>query len=49
VEDDTSASGLITIADASANKAREDYILNFDYLYSSGTITDEQYSAIEDY
>ncbi len=49
VEDDTSPSGLITIADVSANKAREDYILNFDYLYNIGTISQEQYEAIGDY
>lgn len=49
LEDNTSPSGLITIADASANKLREDYILNFDYLHSIGTITDEQYKAIEVY
>ena len=49
VEDDTSPSGLITIADVAANKSREDYILNFDYLYSIGTISQEQYDAIADY
>lgn len=49
IEDDTSPSGLITIADVAANKSREDYILNFDYLYSIGTISQEQYDAIADY
>ena len=49
IEDATSPSGLITIADVSANKLREDYILNFDYLYSIGTISQEQYDAIADY
>ena len=49
VEDNTSPSGLITIADVAANKMREDYILNFDYLYSIGTITEEQYNYIADY
>lgn len=49
IEDDTSPSGLITIADVTANKTREDYILNFDYLYKIGTISQEQYNAIEDY
>ena len=49
IEDSTSPSGLITIADVAANKMREDYILNFDYLYSIGTITQEQYDAIADY
>ena len=49
MEDNTSPSGLITIADVAANKMREDYILNFDYLYSIGTITQEQYDYIADY
>lgn len=49
LEDDTSPSGLLTIADVSANKSKEDYILNFDYLHNIGTISDEQYFAIEDY
>lgn len=49
VESDSSPSGLITIADVAANRSREDYILNFDYLYSIGTITEEQYNAIPDY
>lgn len=49
VESDSSPSGLITIADVAANKSREDYILNFDYLYSIGTISQEQYDAIADY
>lgn len=39
----------ISIVDVSANKSKEDYILNFDYLYSIGTISQEQYDAIEDY
>lgn len=49
LEDDTSASGLLTIADASANRSGEDYILNFDYLYSIGAITQEQYNLIPQY
>lgn len=49
IEDDSTASGLVTIADVSANKAREDYILNFDYLYEIGTISQEQYDAVADY
>lgn len=49
LEDTSSSSGLITIADVPANKAREDYILNFDYLYSIGTITQQQYDYIADY
>lgn len=49
IEDDSTGSGLVTIADVSANKSREDYILNFDYLYEIGTISQEQYTAVADY
>ncbi len=49
VEDEDSASGLVTIADVSSNKSREDYILNFDYLYQIGSITSEQYTAVQTY
>lgn len=49
IENESMPSGLITIADAGANRSKEDYVLNFDYLYSIGTITQEQYDAIADY
>lgn len=49
LEDDNTSSGLITIADVSANRSREDYILNFDYLYEIGTITQEQYDEVQVY
>ena len=49
VENEFSPSGLVTIADASANKTGEDYILNFDYLYSIGTISQDQYDEIKEY
>lgn len=49
MESDVSTSGLITIADATPNKLKEDYILNFDYLYKIGTISQEQYDTIADY
>lgn len=39
----------ITIMDVDANKSREDYLLNFDYLYEVGAITEEQHDAIEEY
>jgi hypothetical protein len=39
----------ISIVDVSANELKEDYILNFDYLYEIGTITQEQYDEIEIY
>lgn len=49
VENSFSDSNLSTIATAAANKAGEDYLLNFDYLYSIGTISKEQYEEIEVY
>ena len=39
----------ITIMDVDANKSKEDYLLNFDYLYKIGAITQEQYDEIENY
>ena len=39
----------ITIMNVEANKSKEDYILNFDYLHNMHTITDEQYNAISQY
>lgn len=47
--DSNTESGLATIADAAANKSQEDYLLNFDYLYSIGTISQGQYDAVEPY
>lgn len=41
--------GIISIMDCSANKMREDYILNFDYLHDIGTISDEQYAAVSEF
>lgn len=39
--------GQISISESDANKSLEDYILNFDYLYQIGTISEEQYAEIE--
>jgi len=41
VEDDTIATGMLTIIDTEANNSGEDYLLNFDYLYKIGTISEE--------
>lgn len=49
IEDDSISNGYITIADASANRSGEDYIFNFDYLYQTGAITEEQYQAVDLY
>lgn len=39
-------SGQINIADCSANKTKEDYLLNFDYLHTIGAVTDEQMDEV---
>lgn len=48
-EGQETGSDIVTIMDVGANKSKEDYLLNFDYLYKIGTITEEQYEAIEPY
>jgi len=35
--------------DSDANKTKEDYILNFDYMHKIGGITDEQYAAVAEF
>jgi hypothetical protein len=40
-EDESSATGQISIIDTSANPTGEDYVMKFDYLHSIGTISDE--------
>ena len=49
LDDDIGQEGSVTIATTSANRTREDYILNFDYLYMTGSISEEQYKDIESY
>ena len=49
VDSEATGSDVVTIMDVDANKSKEDYLLNFDYLYKIGTITQEQYDAIEIY
>jgi len=46
VNSDTSRDGFITILDTAANKSGEDYLLNFDYMHTVGSITDEQYNGV---
>ena len=48
IQDDGSDIPL-TIMNADANKSKEDYILNFDYLYELGIISKEQYEEIDKY
>ena len=49
VSDEQSISGVTTILDVEANRSKEDYVLDFNYLYSIGAITDEQYQDIDAY
>lgn len=46
---DSFSTGYANIMDAAANKSGEDYLLNFAYLYSIGTITEQQYTEVENY
>lgn len=48
-EGQETGSDRVTIMDVGANRSGEDYLLNFDYLYKIGTITQEQYDAIGPY
>lgn len=41
--------GEIYLSDSDANKTLENYLMNFDYLYDIGTITQEQYDEIAAY
>ena len=49
VEDNTSDSNLISIMNVEANRSREDYLLNFDYMYETQTISKEQYDEVIEY
>lgn len=49
IENDTTLLGEDSIVYTKANKTGENYILDFDYLHSIKTITDEQYEEVEKY
>lgn len=49
VSDNTIYSGYHSIMNVEANRTREKYILNFDYMRDIGTITEEQYNSITPY
>lgn len=49
IEDNNSATGIISIADADANLMGEDYILNFDYLRAVGSLAEDQYEYIDEF
>lgn len=44
-----SDSNLVTIMNVPANKSKEDYLLNFEYLHDIETISEEQYQEIDVY
>jgi len=41
IENAESETGVVTIMDNPINPTKEDYLLNFDYLYAINTISDE--------
>ena len=41
--------GSNSISLSNANKTKEDYLLDFDYIHRIKGINDEQYAAIKDY
>ena len=47
VEDTYSASGQVSILGSEANLSKEDYILNFDYLYDVGTLSTTQKKVVK--
>ena len=49
VESSLIDTGYVSIADTEVNPLLDDFILNFDYLYSKGSITDYQYSYLNTY
>ena len=49
VDDASTLRGYNTIMNSEANATREDYILNFDYLYTNKIISEDQYEAIKPY
>ena len=49
IESKDMTNGYVTIADAEANPLLEDYILNFDFLYETGAITDYQKRKVEEF
>lgn len=49
IENENSSTGLLTIMDNPVNPTGEDYLLNFDYLFSIGTITNEQYEYVKEF
>lgn len=49
VDDSSSATGDINIVNVDANKTKEDYILNFEYLHDNQIISEEQYEGYKEF
>lgn len=49
VQSELTETGYVSIADTDVNPLLDDFILNFDYLYSKGSITDYQYNYLNTY
>lgn len=49
IQSDTMSDGAISIANTMSNPLLDDFILNFDYLYSIGSITDYQKTFVDKY
>lgn len=49
IQSETLDSGYVSIADTTLNPLLDDFILNFDYLYSVGSITELQKKEVEIY
>ena len=49
VDDANSEAGIISILNTPANAMGENYLLNFDYLYETGSITEDQYAAVDEF
>lgn len=49
IESSEMENGYVSIADTPTNPLLDDFILNFDYLYNIGSITDYQYTFINTY
>lgn len=49
IQSDIMTDGYVTIANTEANPLMDEFILNFDYLYSKGSITEYQKNFIDEY
>lgn len=49
IDDELTDAGTVTITDVEANKTKEDYLMNFDYLYKVGGLNETQYAAIKEF